>query len=144
MVDVKLGRGALLIGAILGLGYMIIFISIMIDPGAGPKFNMMRTELVELQHKLERKIAAEKIVPKTYTESALVAGNDVRASRPGVIVLGMHRSGMLSLFLSIFEVSDCWLVFFSMLHILTSIVSSFLLVQFRSYLHYLNPRVQED
>jgi hypothetical protein len=102
MVDVKLGRGALLIGAILGLGYMIIFISIMIDPGAGPKFNMMQTEIVELQHKLERKTAAEKIVPVTHAESALVVGNDGKASRPGVIVLGMHRSGMFSLILEYF------------------------------------------
>lgn len=97
MVEIKLGRGALLIGAILGVGYLIIFISIMIDPGAGPKFNMMQTEIVELQHKLERKIAAEKTNPIAHADSALVAGNDVRASRPGVIILGMHRSGMLSL-----------------------------------------------
>lgn len=106
MVEVKLGRGALLIGAILGVGYIIIFISIMIDPGAGPKFNMMQTELAELHHKLDLKLAAEKIVPVTHAEPALVAGNDVRASRPGVIILGMHRSGTLSVFVNTSNLSD--------------------------------------
>lgn len=97
MVEVKLGRGALLLGAILAVGYIIIFISIMIDPGAGPKFNMMQTELAELQLKLDRKIAAEKNALHGNARGAVVVGNDVRASRPGVIILGMHRSGMFTL-----------------------------------------------
>ena len=98
MVDIKLGRGFLLVVAIFAVGYMFIFISVAMDSGGAKQYTEMEAKLVALQNALEHKYgtlvvqnALEKAVPgkplldhpNTYT----------RASRPGVIVLGMHRSG---------------------------------------------------
>jgi hypothetical protein len=98
MVDIKLGRGFLLVVAIFAVGYLFIFISVAMDSGDAKHYSEMEAKLVALQNALEHKYgtlvvqnALEKAVPgKPFLEHP---NTYTRASRPGVIVLGMHRSG---------------------------------------------------
>jgi hypothetical protein len=98
MVDIKLGRGFLLVVAIFAVGYLFIFISVAMDSGDAKQYSEMEAKLVAVQNALEHKYGTLVVQnalgkvdpgkpfqdhPNTYT----------RASRPGVIVLGMHRSG---------------------------------------------------
>ena len=118
MVDVKLGSGSLVIAIILGIGYIVMFISVVLqsntnlesaDSGSGgadiSSFLKIQSQLEVVKKEsliMERKLVdmANKLAQKS-TESAVISQaivpmNEVesRVTRPGVIILGMHRSGV--------------------------------------------------
>ena len=88
--------------AIFAVGYMFIFISVAMDSGGAKQYSEMEAKLVAVQNALEHKYgtlvvqnALGKAVPgKPFLEHP---NTYTRASRPGVVVLGMHRSGTVLL-----------------------------------------------
>jgi hypothetical protein len=118
MVDIRLGKGSLLIAIIIVIGYIIIFISVAMSPNSSESKNTF--DLVRIQSQLEsskkqyenlksllqttkEKLAiaqsqnlakTDKIIDSALSNNVIrIDSNEMKAIRPGVIILGMHRSG---------------------------------------------------
>ena len=114
-MNFKIGRGVLLLIAILLFGYIIIFISVISQSSASSdsKSQQLEKEIAKLRKLLGDKESVTSSLERELSElTAVAASNDVKnkkaeslekleksptveskAIRPGVIVLGMHRSG---------------------------------------------------
>lgn len=96
MVEIKLGRGFLLVGAIFAVGYLIIFITVAMDSGGAQQYAEMQAKMVLMQSALEHKygtLSVQNALSNGIPGKLDHANTYTQASRPGVIVLGMHRSG---------------------------------------------------
>ena len=98
MVDIKIGRGFLLVAAIFAVGYLIIFFTVAMDSGGAKQYAEMQAKLALMQSALEHKygtLVVQSALANAVPGKPLLehANTYTQASRPGVIVLGMHRSG---------------------------------------------------
>ena len=90
-----------MIASILAVGYLVIFATILMGSSDSGKSALMRDEIIDLQMRLEM---ASKISPPEIVAPAAIVSSDKKAIRPGVIVLGMHRSGMyLQTYMRLFD-----------------------------------------
>lgn len=90
MVSIRLGWGSLLIASILAIGYLVMFVTVLMGSSDNENSKLMRDEIVDLQMRLDM---ASKIAPPVITAPTPIVSVENKATRPGVIVLGMHRSG---------------------------------------------------
>ena len=98
MVEIKVGKGFLLVAGILAVGYLIIFITVAMDSGGAKQYKEMQDKLAVMQNALEHKygtVAVQDVLNSAAAGLPLIEHMNTytQASRPGVIVLGMHRSG---------------------------------------------------
>ena len=89
MVNIRLGWGSLLVASILAIGYVVMFVTVLMGSSGSGNSNLMRDEIIDLQMRLDM---ASKIAPPVIV--APTPSSENKATRPGVIVLGMHRSGI--------------------------------------------------
>jgi alanine racemase len=109
-MEVKLGSGSILIAIILGIGYVVMFVSIIMESSSHlqssdigsdvhieSQLEYFKKEALVMEKKLVD-LASKLAIKGTDTISSQVAISpkktaDSKAHRPGVIILGMHRSG---------------------------------------------------
>ena len=112
MTNIKIGVGSIIIAVILGAGYVIMFFSIIIksshhldsaDMGdyvhmeaqlerTMKEAGLMQSKLADLKKQLTEAQSSAELMKKQAADSTKQTVKS-KVSRPGVIILGMHRSG---------------------------------------------------
>ena len=112
MVEIKIGTSSIIIATILGAGYLMMFFSVIMQSSKHLESADLG-DYMHMQAQLERTVKEAGLMQGTLTDmkkKLIIAESTVesmkksaadpqvntiesRISRPGVIILGMHRSG---------------------------------------------------